>query len=328
MEFVQQTQFLEIGDYFPFVTLKLSNNQTRDIHNYIDNNEFIIIHCKDVNMIGGINILPGFHYIIIYLTGEPITKIKNICTSEEKLYSMFREKNIGIYFLTPNRKIYKHYDVESIDEFNNTKIEKSLITSTHLPFLVIDNVLSPELMNRIEEYYNNNLNRLTTHAHAGKNRHHVHPDRELEKLIDNKLSRSVFPEIMKIYYFDVKYRESYKICRYNAETGGRFHPHRDTPHPYQHRRYAMSLFLNDDYEGGEFELPEYNFKVKPKANTALIFPGISTHKVNQVTKGTRKVIITFFCSEIEGKTKDNSTYTVKSDFFRENGVQYSNIFPI
>lgn len=30
-------------------------------------------------------------------------------------------------------------------------------------------------------------------------------------------------------------------------------------------------------------------------------------KVSHVTKGTRKVIITFFCSEIEGRTKNKTT---------------------
>ena len=137
-------------------------------------------------------------------------------------------------------------------------------------------------------FYDNNTDRQELHNTASKNRIHVHPNRELEIKIDNKLSRALFPEIRKIFYFDVKYRELYKICSYDAETSGRFHAHRDTPYPHQHRKFALSLLLNDDYEGGELFLPEYNAKIKPKANSAVVFPGISSHQVLEVTKGKRK----------------------------------------
>ena len=72
----------------------------------------------------------------------------------------------------------------------------------------------------------------------------------------------VLAELKKVFYFDAKYRESYKICSYDSVTQGRFHAHRDTPYPHQSRKYAMSLMLNNEYEGGELYLPEYN----------LIFP--------------------------------------------------------
>lgn len=321
--------YLEVGDYFPFVSLKFSNNVTKHIHNYVDNNEFVVIHCKDISMIKNMNIHPDFHHMIFFAEGEPNNEIKHISCNDKQIYSLFQEHDdICIYLMTPNRKIYKHYKIKGMNEFKTLNIENKMVSSSQVPFLMIENVLSPELLSTIDFFYKQNSNRLITHEHAGKNRHHLHPNKDLEIMIDNKLSRSVFPEIMKIFYFDVKYRENYKICHYNAETGGRFHPHRDTPHPYQHRRFAMTLFLNDDYKGGEFELPEYNFKIKPKANSALIFPGISSHKVNQVSKGTRKVIITFFCNEIEGDKQRNTMYSVKSNFFRDHQIQYSDIYPI
>ena len=46
--------------------------------------------------------------------------------------------------------------------------------------------------------------------------------------------------------------------------------HIEIHHRYQHRKHAMSLILNDDYEGGELYLSEYNMKIKPKSNTAII----------------------------------------------------------
>ena len=145
----------------------------------------------------------------------------------------------------------------------------------------------------------------------------------IRKEIDHKLSRSVLPELRKVFYFDAQYRELYKICSYDAETSGRFHPHRDTPAPYQHRKYALSLFLNDDYEGGEFVLPEYGLKVKPKANTAFIFPGISTHQVLPVTKGSRMTVITFF---VNGTLRPQCK--MKAHYYKDKKIVDSDVYPL
>ena len=53
----------------------------------------------------------------------------------------------------------------------------------------------------------------------------------------------------------------------------------------------------------------------------IIFPGISSHKVLEVTKGNRMAIITFFV------TKDDLKYNMKEHFFDDRQVEYSEIFP-
>lgn len=319
---------LEEGDYFPFVTINCITS-SKHIHNFVDDKHFIFIVVKNIEIIKDLKFNNNFNYFIFYKNNLPLQFIRHISCNDSNIYNLFQDSGdkIHIYFLTPNRKIYKKTILDSFDEFNNITLDINKQFVYNIPYLLIDNVFSPKLLDKILTYYNNNITRHTTHNTTTKNRHHIHPDRELEIEIDNKLSRSLFPEIKKIFYFDVKYREAYKICSYDSDTNGRFHSHRDTPSPYQHRKFAMSLILTDDYEGGEFELPEYNFKIKPKANSALIFPGICSHKVNPVTKGSRKAIISFFCSEIEGKTKDNTAYTVKSDFFKDNNIQFSEIYP-
>jgi len=319
---------LEEGDYFPFVTINCITS-SKQIHNFVDNKDFIFIIVKNIDIIKELKFNNNFNYFIFYKDNIPLHFIRHISCNDSKIYNLFDDchEKIHIYFLTPNRKIYKKTILDSFGEFNNITLDLNKQFVYNIPYLLIDNVFSPTLLDKILTYYENNITRHTTHNTATKNRHHIHPDKELEIEIDNKLSRSIFPEIKKIFYFDVKYRESYKICSYDADTNGRFHSHRDTPIPFQHRKFAMSLILTDDYEGGEFELPEYNFKIKPKANSAIIFPGICSHKVNPVTKGSRKAVITFFCSEIEGKTKDNTAYTIKSDFFKDNNIQFSEIYP-
>mgnify|MGYP003641320843 FL=1 len=55
----------------------------------------------------------------------------------------------------------------------------------------------------------------------------------------------------------------------------------------------MSLILNDDYEGGEFETWSSG-KKKFKKGSMIFFPSWVLHKVNPVTKGTRYSLVVWF----------------------------------
>ncbi len=56
---------------------------------------------------------------------------------------------------------------------------------------------------------------------------------------------------------------------------------------------SVSIFLNDDYEGGELVIKPGGVEVsfKPKPGDAIIYDTGLWHKVNPVTKGERKVIV-------------------------------------
>lgn len=51
-------------------------------------------------------------------------------------------------------------------------------------------------------------------------------------------------------------------------------------------RISVSIFLNDDFDGGEFELEGIG-KWQPRAGTAIIFPSAQLHRGAIVTKGTK-----------------------------------------
>ena len=67
------------------------------------------------------------------------------------------------------------------------------------------------------------------------------------------------------------------------------------------RKLSMTILLNDDYEGGDFQFatyakeqcevvtPEYN-----KQGTVIVFPSDMEHRVLPVTKGTRYSLVTWF----------------------------------
>lgn len=60
--------------------------------------------------------------------------------------------------------------------------------------------------------------------------------------------------------------------------------------------YSGLLYLNDDYSGGEIVFPKQNLSLKPKPGTLIFFKGSMDHphSVNEVTKGNRYNIVSFF----------------------------------
>lgn len=67
------------------------------------------------------------------------------------------------------------------------------------------------------------------------------------------------------------------------------------------RKISMSLFLNEDYEGGEFDLEIYKPGVKqrfvtfkPPAGSAIFFLADQWHRVRPVTAGQRKSLVAWF----------------------------------
>jgi predicted 2-oxoglutarate/Fe(II)-dependent dioxygenase YbiX len=89
------------------------------------------------------------------------------------------------------------------------------------------------------------------------------------------------------------------VARYDAETGGHFGPHRDDSGiSVAHRRFAVSINLNADFDGGEISFPEYSpqtFKAAP--GTAVVFSAAILHQVSRVTRGRRYVFLTFLFDE-------------------------------
>jgi len=88
------------------------------------------------------------------------------------------------------------------------------------------------------------------------------------------------------------------------DVGGTYSWHVDQhPRPVQGnvRKISMSLFLNDDYEGGEFDLELYSpaeekryrtFKLP--AGSAIFFQADQWHRVRPVTSGVRKSLVAWF----------------------------------
>ena len=71
-----------------------------------------------------------------------------------------------------------------------------------------------------------------------------------------RIGRRIAPEIRKAFQMAVTRIERDLVARYDADTGGHFGPHRDdTAISVAHRRFAVSINLNADFDGGEIRFP-------------------------------------------------------------------------
>lgn len=226
--------------------------------------------------------------------------------------------SLSAYVIDSNLKVIDFVDADSFGELEQGLADLNFTShESPAPVLVIndaiDELLAQDLIAYIDRYESSG----SLADSDFKRRLHIHPEADLERRLDDKLSKSVLPEIAKVFYSEITHRETYKICRYAGANSGKFGKHRDTIAPHLHRRYAMTLVLNDDYEGGGIAFPEYTSRVlnAPKFS-AVIFPGSLFHQVNEIGSGNRYVIISFFFSEVEANAKTDSEryrFTINRD---------------
>lgn len=180
------------------------------------------------------------------------------------------------------------------------------------PVLLLPNILEPETCQHLIEVWEKGGSTETgversqegrrqesiDHEHK-RRRDHVVMDRELLKQLTLTIGSRLMPEVQKAFVFQASRFEGFKIVCYDAETGGYFHAHRDNLSPSTaHRRFALTLNLNDDYDGGYLRFPEYGPHLyRPGPGETLVFSSSILHEVTDVTRGRRFALLSFLFSE-------------------------------
>jgi hypothetical protein len=134
---------------------------------------------------------------------------------------------------------------------------------------------------------------------------------KIEELFKNIVKHIINP----FYGIEVWDSEVPQFLRYGV--GGHYSPHIDgrsiwvAPNGDKiwrkstDRSLSAVLYINDDFEGGEFAFPDLHIQVKPKPGLLVCFPSDQNylHSVLPVTQGTRYSIVTWM--RIKGeKTKE------------------------
>jgi predicted 2-oxoglutarate/Fe(II)-dependent dioxygenase YbiX len=88
------------------------------------------------------------------------------------------------------------------------------------------------------------------------------------------------------------YHEGYSLLKYSG--GEEYKLHYDTS-GVMGRVISAICYLNDDYEGGEIEFPNFNVKIKPQPGMLILFPSSFpyAHIAHPVTSGTKYALVTW-----------------------------------
>ena len=123
-------------------------------------------------------------------------------------------------------------------------------------------------------------------------------DKELQKTLSHFVQSA---NTESNWNFSLKEFEELQYTIYNV--GGHYDWHHDChSEPYKNgmiRKLSFTLCLNDEFEGGDFNIWDAHpkteksniKKIKLKKGEMLVFPSHLWHKVDKVTKGTRKVLV-------------------------------------
>jgi predicted 2-oxoglutarate/Fe(II)-dependent dioxygenase YbiX/peroxiredoxin len=143
--------------------------------------------------------------------------------------------------------------------------------------------------------------------HAFKRRKdYIIDDPALVGQIDARIQRRIAPEILKVYCFKATRTERHIVGCYSAEDGGHFRAHRDNgTRGTSHRRFAVSVNLNSDFDGGDLSFPEYGPQgFRPPAGGAVVFSCSLLHAVSRVTRGSRYAFLPFLFDEEAARLRE------------------------
>jgi predicted 2-oxoglutarate/Fe(II)-dependent dioxygenase YbiX len=180
--------------------------------------------------------------------------------------------------------------------------------TTQAPLLVVPDVLGPEQCAELIAVWEQGGHSETgvevwmgggraeqRSAQLKRRRDHVVGDPQRSRALATTIGRGVIPELSKAFAYHASRFEGFKIACYQASDRGFFRAHRDNLSPATaHRRFALTLNLNDGYQGGQLRFPEYGPELyRPATGAALLFSCSHLHEVLEVTAGRRFALLSF-----------------------------------
>ena len=187
------------------------------------------------------------------------------------------------------------------------------------PILILPRVFEPEFCRDLIGLYEKNGGEesgfmrevegktVAIQDHSFKRRRdYIIEDTKLIQRLQLYMKKKVVPEIRKAHHFTATRMERYIVSCYAAEDRAIFKPHRDnTTKGTAHRRFAVSINLNDDFEGGELSFPEFGPRTyKAPIGCAVVFSTPLLHAVGEVTKGRRYAFLPFLYDDEAAKLRE------------------------
>lgn len=213
--------------------------------------------------------------------------------------------------------------------FNLSNVQAALDLVRHLsgecrigtwaPVLTVPRILEPELCSKLVKVYERSGGTdsgfmrvvdgktvlIVDHSHKRRSDCQIE-DAELRDAICARINHRLRPQVKRAFNFDATRMERYIVACYDSESQGHFRPHRDnTTEGTAHRRFAVTINLNDDYEGGDLRFPEFgNRTYRAPVGGAIVFGCGLLHEATPVSKGQRFAFLPFLYDEEAARLRE------------------------
>jgi peroxiredoxin/predicted 2-oxoglutarate/Fe(II)-dependent dioxygenase YbiX len=185
--------------------------------------------------------------------------------------------------------------------------ERPRVNDMLAPVLTVPRIFEPEFCQRLIDYYESvggtpsgvmrEANGMTVPVldDKMKRRRDLYLDETLAEEARIKIVRRLVPMVERAYGWKATRIERYLIACYDGAEGGLFRAHRDnTTAGTAHRKFAVTINLNADYDGGELRFPEFGPRLyKPPTGGATVFGCSLLHEAKPVTRGVRYAFVPF-----------------------------------
>ncbi|HZP78746.1 MAG TPA: 2OG-Fe(II) oxygenase [Pseudolabrys sp.] len=151
---------------------------------------------------------------------------------------------------------------------------------------------------------------------------------EVRELVRTRVIRRLLPEIERFFQFRVTRMDRYVVACYDAAVAAHFHRHRDNVNAgAEHRRFAVTINLNKDYDGGDLIFPEFGRKAhRAPAGGAIVFSCGALHQVTPVTRGKRYAFLAFLYNEADAAKREANNAKLHDGEGRYDG-NWDRLFP-
>jgi hypothetical protein len=122
---------------------------------------------------------------------------------------------------------------------------------------------------------------------------------ELKNAIRDQLCRRLLPAVARYFQFAATRMDRYIVSCYDSASGGHFFRHRDNENAgAAHRRFAVSINLNGDYDGCDLVFPEFGRRVyRAPSGGAIVFSCGALHEVTPIRRGRRYAFLPFLYND-------------------------------
>jgi predicted 2-oxoglutarate/Fe(II)-dependent dioxygenase YbiX/peroxiredoxin len=271
--------------------------------------------------------LPGYRYVLDFdgaVSRAYGALSTDACGSEEPILApkwVILDPTLRVLRIIPFAE--DQSDITTLLAFLNTLPPPGRFAGIEVqaPVLYLPNVFEPALCEELIRLYeqaggeesgfmrevDGKTISVTDHRHKRRKDHTIE-SADLRQAIQARIHRRVASEIQKAYQFKATRMERYIVACYAAEDAAHFAAHRDnTTKGTAHRRFAVSINLNDDFDGGEVSFPEYGRRsFKALAGGAVVFSCSLLHDVSRVERGRRYAFLPFLYDDEAAKIHETS----------------------